>query len=266
MIGLLRHLGDREHRARHPERLEEPFPHELLPALAREELDHVAHPRVHHVVVEELRADRLGRLEVLEPLEQLAPGELGLVPDQVVPRDAGAMREHVADRHRAVELVVVELDARHELPDRLVPVELAFLHEQARGHRREQLRVRSDGHDRVLGERQLAPVVAIAVALGEHELVVDHDPHPDSGNVPVPDELLHRRVEALELLRRGVEGAGQAREAAETRHEEQGHAPRGPYRVRQEGETHRILHSRWGSLGRACPAGPRDRVRREKRS
>jgi polyferredoxin len=43
------------------------------------------------------------------------------------------VRQHVADRHRAIEVVVVEADAGDELLDRLVPAELAFLDEQPDG-------------------------------------------------------------------------------------------------------------------------------------
>src|SRR5439155_5644655 len=126
-----------------------------------------------------------------------------LVPDRVVARDPGAVREHVADRDRGVQLVVVELDGRHELPHRLVPVQLALLDEQAGGDGGEELRVGGDGNRRPWRERQLLPVVPEAVAAGEDELVLHHDADPDPGHVPVLHDLLHVGVEVLELLREG---------------------------------------------------------------
>ena len=87
---------------------------------------------------------RLPGLEVLQPLEQLFPGEVGLIPDQVVPRDARAVGEHVSDRHSLVQFVVVELNARYVLADGLVPIQLPLLHQQAHGHCRKKLGVGGD--------------------------------------------------------------------------------------------------------------------------
>jgi hypothetical protein len=54
-----------------------------------------------------------------------------------VARDTGAMRQHIADRYRAIELVVVEPDRGNELLDRFVPTQLSLLDEQAHSDGRE---------------------------------------------------------------------------------------------------------------------------------
>ena len=67
----------------------------------------------HKVVVEERRPHRLLRLEILEPIEEFIAGELRFVPDRVMARDAGPMRQHVAERHAVVQLLGVEPNGGH---------------------------------------------------------------------------------------------------------------------------------------------------------
>jgi len=49
-------------------------------------------------------------------------------------------------------------------------------------------------------EGELFFVIAVAVALGEDEFVVDHDADADAGRVPVFQDLGHVGVEAIEFL------------------------------------------------------------------
>ena len=70
VLGLFHHLGNRVAGRSHVERLEDAFADELLPRLARLELDHVADAREHQVVVEERLAYRFLRLEILQTIEQ----------------------------------------------------------------------------------------------------------------------------------------------------------------------------------------------------
>src|SRR4029079_19801886 len=94
---------------------------ELLPCFSTQFLNDLTSRREHQVVVQKLRPDWRRGFEVTQTIPELAPCEAGLVPDGVVTRDAGPMRQHVTDRHRAIEVVVVEPNRRNELLDRLVP-------------------------------------------------------------------------------------------------------------------------------------------------
>ena len=201
VIRLFHHLVDRVDGARDAERSEDPLAHEVLPGLPGDELDRVAGARVHQVVVEEGAAQRLRWLEQPKPLEELLAREVRLVPDGVVAGDSGPVGEHVPDRHRGVELVVVEANARDVLPHRLVPVELALLDEQAGRHRGEELGVGGDGYEGLRRERELLAVVTKAIPLREDELALDHDADTHPGDVPILDDLPHGRVEGRKLLR-----------------------------------------------------------------
>ena len=251
VVGLLDHVIDREHRAGHAERLEDARLHELLPRLPRQQLDDVSRRSVHQVVVQKRRAQRLRWLEIFQPLEQFLPRERGLVPDQVVPRDAGAVRQHVPHADRGVERVVVELDARHVLPDRFVPVDLPLVHEQAHRDRGEELGVGGDRHDGRGRERQFLSVVAIAVAPGEYELVLRHDSDTDARDVPVAHHLIHVGVEAREFG--GDAGVLSLRPRTDDYAQQQ--PRRGfPYRVRDQ--AHRQPHRRESTGVAHAPAAP----------
>src|SRR6516225_1893034 len=101
----------------------------------------------------------------------------------------------------AVELVVVKLNLRHRPAYRLVPCEFSFFHKRSCRYRREQFRIRRNRLHRLRRERQLLLVIAIAVALGEHQLVSDNNSYADTWRVPVLQRLLHVSVKALQLLR-----------------------------------------------------------------
>ncbi len=49
--------------------------------------------------------------------------------------------------------------------------------------------------------RQFLFIVTIAIALGEDELVIDHNTHANADTVPLLHRLFHESVEALEFLR-----------------------------------------------------------------
>ena len=200
-VWLLQHVGNREDGALHVQGQQDLLAHELGPWLARRELDRMADAGVHHVVVKKNLARRCLRLEVFQPVEQLFRGVVRLVPDGIVARDAGAVGQHVAQRDRIVQEAVVEVDCRNGFADWLVPRQLAFFHEKSRRDGREQFRVRGDGVHRLRRNRQLLLVVAVAITLGEHELVIDDDADPDAWRVPVFQGLLHERIEARELSR-----------------------------------------------------------------
>jgi hypothetical protein len=202
-VGPLDHVGYREERVVHLERLEDALADKLLPRLARLQLDQVAGRGVHHVVVEEGRPRRLLGLHVPQLVEELLARVGRLVPDRVVPGDARAVGEHVAQRHGRVQGVVGEPDRWDGLADRLVPGQLPLLDEETRGDGSEELRVRRDLVERVRSEGELLPVVAVAVAFREDELVADDDSDADRGHVPVLERPGHPGVEVLEL-RRGI--------------------------------------------------------------
>jgi hypothetical protein len=198
-VGPLDHVGYREERVVHLERLEDALADKLLPRLARLQLDQVAGRGVHHVVVEEGRPRRLLGLHVPQLVEELLARVGRLVPDRVVAGDARPVGEHVAQSHGRVQGVVVELDRRDGVADGLVPGELPLFNEETRGDGREELRVRRDLVERVRGEGELLAVVAVAVALREDELVADDDAHTDGGDVPVLQGPGHPGIEVLEL-------------------------------------------------------------------
>src|SRR5260370_374231 len=86
VVGMLRHVGDREASRAHSERREDPLAHEIFPALPGLQFDNLACGRVHQVVVEKRLPHRLLGLQVLQLLKQLLPRKRRLEPDQIVPR------------------------------------------------------------------------------------------------------------------------------------------------------------------------------------
>src|SRR5215813_2262605 len=111
------------------------------------------------------------------------------------------MRKHVPKSNGVVERVVVEPDRRNRLANGPLPGELAFFDQKPGSDRSEQLGVRSDRVQRVRCYRQFLFVVAVAVALGEGELVVDDDPYADADAVPVLERLFHERIKVAEFGR-----------------------------------------------------------------
>jgi hypothetical protein len=97
---------------------------------------------------------------------------------------------------------------------------------------------------------QLFFVVAIAVALGEDEFVVDHDADANTRRVPVSQYLLHVSIEACELFGDvGLLGAN--RECGEHQHECQCEQPARASRSKEtrmaveihEADSFRIFHA-----------------------
>src|SRR6266545_6862443 len=118
---------------------------------------------------------------------------------EVMPRDARAVGEHVADGHGRVQEIVVEVDPRDGLAHRFVPRQLPLFHQQARGNGGEELRVRGDLVERAGRERKLRAVIPVAVAFRENKPVADDDADTDPRDVPVLDGPGHPRVEVFEL-------------------------------------------------------------------
>ena len=199
MIGAFQHLGYCVGGGVHVQRGEYAFVHKIFPALPGFQLDDFPHSREHQVVVKKGLSHGLLRLQVLELFEQLLSGEVGFEPDEVVSRYTRSVGQHVVQSDVVVEFVVVELDGRHRLPDRLIPGELSFFHQHPRGHRREQLAVGSDLDQSGRRERKLIFIVAIAVSFGEDQLVVHNNAYADPGRIPILQRLLHVRVKTLQL-------------------------------------------------------------------
>ncbi len=59
-------------------------------------------------------------------------------------RDAGAVRQHVAQRDCVIQCVVVKLDGRNRFANGPVPGEFSFLDQKPGGHSRKELGVRGD--------------------------------------------------------------------------------------------------------------------------
>ena len=115
-------------------------------------------------------------------------------------RDAGAMRQHVAECDCVVKRAVIKLDSGHRLANGPVPGEFSFLDQKSGRHRGKQFGVRGDRIQSVRRDRQLLLIVAIAVALREHQLVAHDNADADARRVPIFQRFLHERVKASQLL------------------------------------------------------------------
>src|SRR5205823_8314824 len=134
------------------ERGEDASAHGFFPCLAGELLDEVARRQKHQVVVLPLLAKpRVGR-KVLQALDELTAGEgLVVVPDQVVARQAGAVRDEIARGDLLRRRWVREAKAGEVARQRPVPVELSLVDELSEDEGGEGLGTGADGEERVGG-------------------------------------------------------------------------------------------------------------------
>ena len=138
-------------------------------------------------------------LEIAEAVYQVFAGEIGGIPDKVVARKAGAMREKVARSSLLAGNGIVHLKFGEIAADGLVPIHFAFIFENGEGERGERFCDGADGEKRGGGDGELLFEVVIAVAFGVDDFGVLHDGEGNAGNFPLLHGVSSEVVEALQL-------------------------------------------------------------------
>ena len=210
-----RQIPHRRVRPRHPQRPKDAFADQIVPRSPGALFDQIARGHEHQVLILPTPPERGVRLDVVEALIQFLATEAGPVPQQVVPRQSGPVRDQVTRRHRFAGEFVVQLKVREVLADRLVPVELARIHEHAHQHDGERFAVGSDRHQRARRDRQLVVDIPEAVPLEEHDAAVLDDPQSEPRDVPLRHHRRNELIESSEGTRGGAgSGARLGRDAA----------------------------------------------------
>ena len=131
----------------HAERREDAVAHEIVPALAGDRRDELPGRDVEQVVVGVGAAETGGRLDEAQALDDFVAAEVaGRKEHQVAGAQAepAAVRQQVADRHLAGDVRVVHLEGGHVLGDRVVPADLAFVHQHGERGAGERLGIGRD--------------------------------------------------------------------------------------------------------------------------
>ena len=116
------------------------------------------------------------------------------------------MRHQVARRDSLARHGIVKLELGDELAHRLIPIELALVHQGPHGRYRERFGDGADGEKRVRRHGQFLVAVPVAVALEKHNLSVLNHGKREPGDLPVFHHAGDELVEAVERLwaRRGL--------------------------------------------------------------
>ena len=192
-LRIVEDLADVRPGAVHLQRSEQTLLHHRVPVAVGSDAGRQTRREVHHVVVEE-------RLAVVGPglrghggQQDLIPRQCAAGPEDTHPREAGAMRAEVADRHALVARVDIQVELRQVLRDRVVPRHQSLLDEHRDDRRREGLRRRSGREEGVRIDRCPALDVGETEPACQDHLVVLDDRDRDAGDV----QLLAFRLQLL---------------------------------------------------------------------
>ncbi len=192
----------------HADRLEDPGADEVVPLHAGSRLDHRAGGNEQHVVVGVGAAETGRRRDVAELPEDFFPAPVGVEPEQVpgAEGEAAPVGEQVPDgelmRHirRAAQAEPGEI-----VGDRIVPAELAVVHQDAERRGGDRLGIGGHLEERVLVDLRRISHPADAPAGGKDDLAVPD--HADGG--PGLVEALERgRDVGIDVLGRGLRREG----------------------------------------------------------
>ena len=197
-VGAVLGVQLREIRAGHFQRLEDALRDRILPTGAVQLARNIARRHEHQVVVLECRAQRLAGLQILQAAQQILAREVRRVPDKIMPRKTGAMRNQIPDGHLLGEHRFVQLEGGQIIADRLVPIDFAFVHLHAQCCHGEGLGDRADREESIRRGRQLFLQIAVAVALFENYFVALHDCDSQSRHLPILHGLRDEVVQSVQ--------------------------------------------------------------------
>jgi hypothetical protein len=110
---------------------------------------------------------------MMAPADQFGPGPARVTePGHLVARQAGPVRQQVDDGQAVAHHGIVQLDLRHVIPERTLPVEQAVIDDGPGRGRGEGLGGGPDGEQRVRGDRELGVQVTLPPPGGQHDLTI----------------------------------------------------------------------------------------------
>ena len=158
MVWIGAHVVDRQVRAVHPKRRQQPGSQVVLPRGAGEHLHDMSRHQVAEVAVLELLAQVPAQGQKPQPADQLGAGPARVTePGQVVARQARPVGQQVDDAQTIGHHRVVQPELRQVIAERTLPLKQAVIDEGADRRRREGLRGGPDGEQRVRSDREFRP-------------------------------------------------------------------------------------------------------------
>jgi hypothetical protein len=201
MVRVGAHVVDRQVRAVHAQRRQQPAAQVVLPRRTGEHLHGVPGHQVAEVAVLELLAQVLAEGQEPQPADQLSPGPVRVTePDHFVARQAGPVRQQVDDGQAVAQHGIVQPDLRHIVPERTLPVEQAVIGEGPDRGRGEGLGGGPDGEQRVRGNRELGVQVTLPPSGGQHSLAILDGGDGAARDLPAGQLFGDEPVDALHVL------------------------------------------------------------------
>jgi hypothetical protein len=191
----------------HAQGHENPRPHQVFPCVA------VVGRGAEHLSTQGAGGDEaqiriLGALakvrrqrQIPHSLDQLAPGHQGLVPGEVVARQAGTMGQEVADGDMGRRIVVGETEPGQVVDHPIVPGQASVVDQGAESGAGERLGGRGDSEDGVRGHGQTALEVTVAESLRHEHVVLRDHRQGEAGDLPGVETPLHDAADVLHSVR-----------------------------------------------------------------
>ena len=227
--------------AGHAQGLEDARRDEIVPAHARDRLDELPRRDPCGVVVLEGGAQPEGDGLVTHLVQDLFPAPTAPVPEAVAAHEARIVAHQVAHAQIAGDVGVAEPEGREVVDDRVVPGDLALVHEHGHGGGGEGLGCGPHRKDRVLVDRIRPPDLLDAEAARIGDLVALNHRDRDAGNIPVPHHVAHGVLQPGEPLLGGTGDRGQ--EGEEGQEGEDRGGDRGSAETGAIGSSHQLPSS-----------------------
>src|SRR5215471_2236348 len=197
-IRALLAVGNREVAGGHLQRLKDVLAHKILPALSGNFANQVAGGHDEHIVVTITTAKIAIGLKKSQPAHQVFTSEIRAIPDEIVSSHTHSMRNEVTRGHALACDWIVDLEFREILPNRLVPLELAFVIQDSHGKRSEGFGNRTDRKDRLASDWKIPLDVTHTEPMRIADLPVLYYRNRQSRHAP----LLHLcRYKLLQVIR-----------------------------------------------------------------
>nr|GEU28508.1 hypothetical protein [Tanacetum cinerariifolium] len=203
------HVGHAGFGAGHAHRRQDAVVNRLSPRLAVLFRDDLAGHDVQQIVVGVAVAEARRRLDVPEFRDDLVGRKFGARPPQQIPgaqSQAAAVREQVAHRHGAGHVRIVHLEARQMHGDRVVPFQLALVHQHGQCRSRKPLGVGRHLEQGLAIDGRGVAQLAHAVALGRDDFSILDDGNRHARHVEGFQRQLDVGVEIV-----GRDGGGSRR-------------------------------------------------------
>ena len=110
------------------------------------------------------------------------------------------MREHIPYRDCCIQFIIVKLQLKDIIPDRLIPVYFALLNQESNCCGGKEFCVRCNLEQGIRCNRQHVLQIAVSVSAGINQFILYNYADPATRNIPVFQNLFHSLVKSLHLF------------------------------------------------------------------